>query len=380
MRARLAARQAAFAYLLGQYAAAHSRLTDCLSVAEKFDDLHETIFVLRLLGELEGWQGKVDEARLLLLRCLELCRAAGEQRLEAETLCRLAGLGGHVGDYAEGQRLAEASLEISRALNQPDLHAYGLSLLAWYTSCLGDYGAAATYWQRCLDIRRELDDQAGIATCLNYLGWVAWCEAGHQLAVAQDYLQQALAINRQLGFRLGLTMTYWKLSLVALEQGDYLQARRHGLEGYEIARDLESGIYRGVNMLGFGMALAGLGEAPAALVYLRDELVLAWRNSLLPNMVLLLYGMAWVTVRGQSRGLLPGEAAEVVGWLRAVVTHPAAWQPIKDRAARLLAHLETQFPDLEARAAHEKSASLPMAALPIADIVEAVVRKSAAPL
>jgi predicted ATPase len=380
MQAWLVARQGAFAYHLGNYGLAQRQLAAGLRVAEEFDDRRETIFVLSLLGELEGWQGKAEEARLRLRRALALCRELGDRRLEAGRLLKLAELSGHIGDFGEGQELAETSLEICRALSLPDVQAYGLSLLAWFASCLGDYAAAAVYWQRSLDIRRELGDQAGIASCLNFLGWVAWCEGGPQLEAAETHLQQALALNHRLGYRLGMTMTYWKLSLVALEQGDYLLARRHCQAGLEIAEELESAIYRAANLLGLGMASAGLGDSTAAQIQVREGLTLTWRLGLLPSMILLLYGLAWVVVRGEGRTMPPEEAAQVVGWLRAVTDHPAAWRAVQKRAARLLAQLESQLPDQIWRAAQAANAAQSMAALPLVDRIAAVVREGATPV
>jgi predicted ATPase len=379
-QAWLAARVGAFAYYLGDFGLAQRQLAAALRVAEEFDDRRETVFVLSLLGELEGWQGKAEDARHRLRRALALCRELGDRRLEAGRLLKLAELSGHIGDFDEGQELAEASLEICQALNLPDVQAYGLSLLAWFASCLGDYGAAAVYWQRSLDIRRGLDDQAGIASCLNFLGWVAWCEGGPQLESAEIYLQQALALNRRLGYRLGMTMTYWKLSLVALERGDYLLARRHAGEGLEIAEALESAIYRAANLLGLGMASAGLGDPTAAQVQVREGLALTWRLGLLPSMILLLYGLAWVVVRGQGRALPTEEAAQVVGWLQAVADHPAAWRAVQKRAARLLAQLEFQLPDQIWRAAQAANAAHSMAAASLVDRIEAVVKEGATPV
>jgi tetratricopeptide (TPR) repeat protein len=360
---RLAARRGAFYYFISDYEAAHQHLLESLNSAGQPS---EQVFALIRLGEVAIAQAKPAISEAWLRKSLAICREIGDQYGVAKSLLGLADVKLHFGDHAAGLELVRESLAISRQLGRPDLVARMLEAVAWSTNCLGGYQESEVYWQESLIIYEKIGNQRGVAVSLGFLGWVAWCMGESGLSQAIDYYQKALTIYRQIGYRTGISVSCGDLAVAIGESGNYELAIQFGLEGLAVAKEIGEIRYITYNLYSLGAATCGLGNFQASRNYLTEALHLAWEAQHIDNIMNILFYFATLLVKESDMAASPEpfdlqKRTTVLELLAIVIGHPAPWQPIKDRAARLQAQLEADLPPEVVTAALERGKSRPLA-------------------
>jgi predicted ATPase len=360
---RLAARRGAFYYFLAEYEAAHQHLLESLNSGGQPS---EQIFVLTKLGEVAIVQAKPAISEEWLRKSLAICREIGHQQGVAKSLLGLADVKLHFGDHATGLELVRESLAISRQLGRPDLVARMLEAMAWSTNCLGSYRESAAYWQESLIIYEKIGNERGVAVSLGFLGWVAWCTGESGLSQAIAYYQKALTICRQIGYRTGISVSCGDLAVAIGESRNYELAIQYGLEGLAVAKEIGEIRYITYNLYALGTATCGLGNLQASRNYLTEALQLAWEAQHIDNIMNILFYFATLLVK-ESHGAASPELFDLqkktkaLELLALVIGHPAPWQPIKDRAARLQAQLEAELPPEVVAATLERGKIRPLA-------------------
>jgi tetratricopeptide (TPR) repeat protein len=222
--------------------------------------------------------------------------------------------------------------------------ARALEALAWPTSCLGAYQEAAACWQESLLICQKIGNQWGVAYSEFNLGWVAFF-GGIHLSEAFEHYHKALAMFREHGYRLGISQCCGDLALVTGESGDYELAMQYGREGLAKAREIRFNNVIIYNLCGLGAAACGLGDLQTSRNYLTEALLLGWETRILGQLMNALFYFAALLVK-ESNLAASTEPSDLQKKTRAlellaiVLGHPATWQPIKDRAARLQAEIE----------------------------------------
>ncbi len=184
-------------------------------------NLHDSYGIglsLQGLGELARLQGHWEQARDRLQKCLALFQELRASRQIARTLELLGRLEFSMGNLAE----AETYLHHSLAWLQPDSNQYDTpSVLVHLGQTLFHRGALE---QSALVFEKVLyqspwpnPERAPLrALALHYLGEIAlWQNADYSRA--QTLLEQSLSINRQNGYKRGLELNYFALSLLALQ-------------------------------------------------------------------------------------------------------------------------------------------------------------------
>jgi tetratricopeptide (TPR) repeat protein len=171
------------------------------------------------------------------------------------------------GHLSEGRRWLDAALALAgrggpartagAAPPQPDTGRRaaqtlnGAGVLA-YTQ--GDFTAAHAFLQESLALRRELGDTWGIAASLNNLGLVA--EEQGDYAAARALFEESLALERELGNTWGIAASLTNLGNVAYTQGDYTAARTLQEESLALKRELG-------DTWGTALVLSNLGKVAA---------------------------------------------------------------------------------------------------------------------
>lgn len=374
------ARWGALTYFLGEYELANKRLHESLAMARHLGASQEIAFILNLLGQMAGWQGKDAEARLLLQQSLALSREIGDDHNTADALERLAQFSLHLGEYDQGKRLAEESLAISRRLGRPDWMAKALDTLGLVTFFLGEYSQAERYYGDCLAISEKRGDQYSMALALGGLGLVAWAVGGAGAAKAIPYAEKGLALSRGIGHQLHIAGRLSILGLLANSVGDYAQAQQYGQEALAIARRLDSPIFACFGLCVLGQAAGGLSDFHTGRKYLVEALEITFRARLIPQVLDTLFDFADLLVKessqaGISKPAPSQQAALALVQLVLVAHHPQAKQISKERANRLITHLETELPaDVVAAAKAQGQSQL------LDDMIETVLSNSARPV
>ncbi|HEX8684613.1 MAG TPA: tetratricopeptide repeat protein [Ardenticatenaceae bacterium] len=121
-------------------------------------------------------------------------------------------------------------------------------VLAWAQN---DYKPARGYLEEALALNRELGDEYGVAATLNNLGNLATDEGNFVLARAQ--LEEALALLRKRGDQVSTTIALHNLGAMLAELGDYEAARALTEEALDLYR-------KQGNTSGIFVSLQNLGE------------------------------------------------------------------------------------------------------------------------
>ena len=216
-------------------------------------------------------------------------RQAWIMRLEAEhenLRTALASAWGPHGDRWAGLRLAgalfpfwylglhvsEGSVWLSRFLdgapaNKLDrVRAKALNAAGTLAHWEGDLKSARSFLEEGLALHRELGDRRGIAATLNNLGTVL--DSAGDSTAARELLEESLAIAREIGDRWGTTRVLITLAGVALGQGDTGFARILAEECRDIEREIGG---RDADQIVSAVVLAQ-GDAAAASSICRDAL------------------------------------------------------------------------------------------------------------
>ena len=147
-----------------------------------------------------------------------------------------------------------------------------LSNLGLVARNLGDYGAAKAYHEQALALDRQLGNRLGEAANLRGLGNVAEIQGDY--AGAKAYHEQALALDRQLGNRLGEAADLGNLGLVARNLGDYAGAKAYHEQALALDRQLGNRLGEAADLGNLGLVARNLWDYAGAKAYHERALAL----------------------------------------------------------------------------------------------------------
>ncbi len=267
------------------------------------------------------------------------------------------------GEYTDGRILAEQSLRLCEAIGRPDWRAYALDVLGWATLCLGEYGAAEAHYRRSLALFEQSGDRLGVALALGGVGSVMWAQGAATLGEGQRYMEESLALCRQIGHRQHMASRLWYLAQFANEAHDYQAAQAHAEAGLALAEALDSRVFMAYNLSALGETRLAQQDLSDARRHLTQAITLAAAADQLPPLLIGLMRMAqlWIAEsRPEDRPEIPPDRSmesqqirladqewQARHLLRFVQQHPACWMPYRQRIAALLASLPVaeQKPD-----------------------------------
>jgi len=193
-------------------------------------------------------------------RALELARSLGDERLEARALDKLTASAYWAHDPATMRRLAEEGMEIARRIGDLSLLASLTASLEFIPDTPVDERLRIT--EQVLDHCRRAGDSFGVAHALTRL--FSWHLQAGQLSAARPYLDEAIAIQEELGAGLFLYFLHNDLGVTLLLEGKVAEAapliRRNLLTAHRIGPGME------VAMVLFSAACCAswLGQAQTA--------------------------------------------------------------------------------------------------------------------
>lgn len=183
----------------GRYDDADAAFVEMLRAAWNIGARGKGGAALNRLARVRRARGEEESARALLVRALELFRAAGDLRGVASTLDDLAQIALLRGDTEDAQHAAAEALEIRRAHADARGEAVSLTTLGQLELRRGNLDAAQQLFDLALELRRQVGDQEGLLQSHNALGIVAFMRGDRPRAVAAWRL--ALEQAREIGDR-----------------------------------------------------------------------------------------------------------------------------------------------------------------------------------
>lgn len=174
---------------------------------------------------------------------------------------------------AETQRPSESIIErLAQALNvSPTLiRAKELRAASDHAYAQREYAQAQQQLEQALALYRELGDKPAVAVLLSKLGWALAEQANYP--VVDSLFEEHLAIQQELGDQAGVVRACNFLGVMSLRQGKYQRAEQYYEQGLALCR--EHGFNRGagsfLNTLGY--TVGKLGDYPRAAALLEEGL------------------------------------------------------------------------------------------------------------
>ncbi|HZU13765.1 MAG TPA: tetratricopeptide repeat protein [Chloroflexota bacterium] len=172
--------------------------------------------------------------------------------------------------FAEARLWMEATLAQPPA--EPALRAKVLNGVGMVATSQGDYPSAVNYLEQSLALRRELGDTKAVAICLNNLAVVAHSRGRYEEATT--WYEEALALSRELRDARVTSGPLANLAAIALEQGDYERATDLLEETLAIGRQLGDTWDIAVSLVSLGSAAQAQGRYERAIGFLHESLSL----------------------------------------------------------------------------------------------------------
>jgi tetratricopeptide (TPR) repeat protein len=284
-----------------------------------------------------------------LSAALALAKEAGDHSLASRSLSLLASLAYNRGAYGDIEAPAREALAQARACGDRAAEAYALSRLGMaFGAHERDLALSRRYAEESLALYRQIGDALGISMCLNNLGDTARCEGDY--ATATRCHEESLAMAREIGERMRVSVNLFNLGELALTQNDYQTAARRYQEALAICQEIGRRLLGAMCLGGLGHCSAATGNVESARRYLRQALSEATAIGSASAMLYALVGFA----RLQARAAEPTCAAE---WLGLVLAHPASEDGLP-RARRMLEELKHELPAETLQAAMARGAAL----------------------
>ena len=217
-------------FRLGEFSTARLALEQAQATAQ--NDA-ERASALALLGEIASGTGNYGEAQQALATAIPLARASGNQMTLCRALYALGDVDWRVGKLDEAHTVLEESLTLARALGDVTRELFALNRLGTVTAFKGDSHGAEQLYQEVHTRALAVGNRERAMTGLANLGVVAHERKDFLLAV--NYMQQALALTREIGVQSGEALHLRNLAGLHIELGDLPAARARLREGLALA-------------------------------------------------------------------------------------------------------------------------------------------------
>ena len=137
---------------------------------------------------------------------------------------------------------------------------------------IGEYVKAEEYLQKALQIKREIGEKHGEAACYGSLGNAFQCLG--EYVKAEEYFQKALQISREIGGKHGEAACYGSLGNVFRYLGEYVKAEEYLQKALQIKREISDKHGESACYVNLGIVFESIGEHVKAEGYLQKALLI----------------------------------------------------------------------------------------------------------
>ncbi|MCP4995971.1 MAG: hypothetical protein GY934_19660 [Gammaproteobacteria bacterium] len=295
----------------------------------------------------QGWfcwrLGRYRESRELLRKSLTSLRQTPRSSWQGMgfAFMQFGFINWYRGDYSEAQKTLQESLTIAREASDLFLEGMSLTYLGLTMESLGEYHKAELCHQEGLIIHGQIKDERGIAFLSLCLGRVANVLGKYK--EARQLVQEALITFQGIKGQFGLALGTYQLGMANQLAGEYEAAQQRHLESVAIFKEIGDQWGTALALTGLGYATCSLGKYKTSRQHFHESLKIATEIETLPVALEALVGLAMLLITNEPGDAERERAAEQ---LAMVLDHPAASQETKNRAAPLLAELESQLPTI----------------------------------
>ncbi|MBK8020192.1 MAG: tetratricopeptide repeat protein [Chloroflexi bacterium] len=252
----------------------------------------------------------------------------------------------------------EAALTLWEGLEERQEMSLPLSRALLLTVGLGNPEQVLSLAHKNIDFHRRYHDPAGVAISLTSMATIYYRVYG-DYDEAQRLLNEALEIDRQIGFALNARWSEAVLASIAAERGQYRASLRH-LES-SLAYHHAGGISRllDVYLAQLGHAALELEDDEAARKYLDESLTMASRLGRPDGMALAQLGLGVLAVYQGDNQMAQSQFENCQTYFRSSDEGPLGHLDLVENQARLsllLGHFEEALEGFETLLAHHQAA------------------------
>ena len=235
--------------------------------------------ILESRGRFLHYQGKNEEARILLMQSVEMARNLSDKENLARTLTTLVTLELAQGNTDQARKLAQESFNLAIALKTRPLIALTLDTLGDVAISEGAYAQAGRYIEERIARARELGDTATIANRQLKLADIVLA-LGESTAIEQSLheVEKALTLLREQEDIPGIIDALSVLADLYRAGGNLLQAQSLYLEALQLYGEFREERKIGRCLLGLVQILLEQGRVERA-AYLYGALEARWKAS-----------------------------------------------------------------------------------------------------
>jgi predicted ATPase/DNA-binding SARP family transcriptional activator len=177
------------AWIQTDFAQATSLATEGLHLFRWLDNLPHVANALSLLGNIQLFKNKRNQARPLFEQALVLHRQTGDQAAIARTLLNLGLVAMYQNDYPQAKSLLEESVAISQLTNDRIYTALCLANLGYMEVYFGNLSNATPYLREAVLVSLSHGDQETVVLCLEAFAEIAGAALDNQTSLqAAAYL------------------------------------------------------------------------------------------------------------------------------------------------------------------------------------------------
>jgi adenylate cyclase len=271
-QARVALRQAHYAFVISDYAQEIKHAQVALELAQKEGEWGLAAEAHNCWGQALFGQGKYLAAQAHFQTGLQLAQAEGDQQQVADCLHSLGSVYFYHGNYSQAQAYHKQALAIHQQIGNRQGEGKGLIQLGYLALSQGDLAAARVNFKQALRIRKKIGDRRGEGWSLMNLGNVVWYQGDY--AMGKLHLEQSIAIFRETSDRQAEGWSLGYLGLIAFYQGDDAAARGYNEQFLAIEREIGNRDGEGTSLRQLGVVVWHQGDEAAAKAYLEGSLAI----------------------------------------------------------------------------------------------------------
>jgi len=221
--ARLAAAMKQFWLIRGHY-------LEALNWSERILDTKAEIpaeielKLLSLCGNIQQFQGHLDEALEYYERSLKSARATGNEKFISQALRGVGALSYLRNDLAAAREFINEAIELSKWSGDDFGLAAGMARLGDISSVEGDLDSARSLTSDALTIFRRIGYLEGVSAKLYNLGAIEFLAGQHD--IAQRHFEEAYTTLVELGEKINTRLIFDGFAALACEHGKYSIAAR----------------------------------------------------------------------------------------------------------------------------------------------------------
>ena len=191
-----------------------------------------------------------SEARKWYKVMLALIAKPEHDAMRATILAVAASIEMWTGNLEGAKQWARACLESSQMSGERRRQAVALTVLGEVAWEQNEFAEAQMFLEQALALFRQVDDQMGVADALHWLGHLALGQGDH--ARSRLFFQDSYTRLKDFGDQVSLTLLLSDLGLVSYLQEDYAMARAYSEQDMALCQEIGSkfGMAKTLNLLG----------------------------------------------------------------------------------------------------------------------------------